>query len=197
MDLVLSIFQTRYVAHLLLALIDGPQSFGTLLEKTRMASSGTLSARLRDLQRWQLVKREHRMYALLPAGRASFSVLRQMELWGRQRPADRASADHILLQRAGSLAIIHALTLEPQRVRDLCEQVRRVSRRSLLHRLQELTEAGFVQRQGEPTSVHYSLTELGQTLRPVIEELTVWWSMYRALKLVPPQDFSSDRPGRR
>ncbi|PNY79511.1 winged helix-turn-helix transcriptional regulator [Deinococcus koreensis] len=185
MALVLSIFQTKYVAHLLLALIEGPQSFSALLGQTGIASSGTLSARLRDLQRWQLVTREGKLYALLPAGRASFSVLRQMELWGQRRAAGQGHADYVLLQRTGSLAIIYALMAAPLRVRDLSEQVRLVSRRSLLHRLQELTEAGYLRRQGESTAVFYSLTERGQTLRPVMDELTVWWSMYRALKPLP------------
>lgn len=193
MPLVLSIFQTRYVPHILLALMDSPQGFTALLRRTRIASSGTLSARLQDLRRWRLVQLEGRLYSLLPAGRASFSVLRQMQLWSAGYPANRILKDQALLQRTGSLAIMYALMASPLRVRDLSDQVRLVSRRSLLHRLQELTEAGLLHRQGDAT-VYYSLTPQGQTLRPVLDEMTVWLAMYRALSL--PSQQAPDGPVR-
>lgn len=194
MALVLSIFQTRYVPHILLALMDSPQGFTALLRRTRIASSGTLSARLHDLRRWRLVRLEGRLYSLLPAGRASISVLRQMQLWSKERPASRILTDQALLQRTGSLAIMYALMASPLRVRDLSDQVRLVSRRSLLHRLQELTEADFLQRQGDGATVYYSLTPQGQTLRPMLDEMTVWLGMYRALSL--PSQEAPDGPVR-
>lgn len=190
MSLVLLIFQTRYVFHLLVALTEEPCGFNALLHRTGIKSAGTLSARLRDLQAWQLVTRQGKLYALLPAGRASFSVLSLMRGWLRQQPDELRLQSSRLLQRAGSLAILHALLPGPLRVRDLSGRVQVVSRRSLLNRLQELTEAGFLGREGGPVYTHYGLTDWGQSLRPVLEELTVWLALYRALNLPNRTRFS-------
>lgn len=58
-----------------------------------------------------------------------------------------------------------------------------IGSRTLTDHLQEMEDDGLIQRKvatKKPLRVEYSLTELGQTLAPVVNELYAWEKKYRA-----------------
>jgi len=66
---------------------------------------------------------------------------------------------------------------EPRRFSDISAYVSGLSDRLLSQRLQELEEAGIVDRQvfaQRPVVVEYSLTEKGQALRQVVSAIQAW-----------------------
>lgn len=62
------------------------------------------------------------------------------------------------------------------RFRDLANAIEPCSDRVLVERLRELESAGIVDRFQQPDckTVRYSLTEKGQALKPVMQQVHVW-----------------------
>ncbi len=63
-----------------------------------------------------------------------------------------------------------------------------VTQKMLTQKLRELEEAGLVGRrvyQQVPPKVEYSLTPLGDSLKPVLEEMAAWGAYYQQLKAIP------------
>jgi DNA-binding HxlR family transcriptional regulator len=82
-----------------------------------------------------------------------------------------------LIGRRWSGAILYALTGGPLRFAELKDSVPGMSDRLLSARLKELEEADLVSRsvqEGTPVRVTYRLTEKGESLQPVIEDLCQW-----------------------
>jgi DNA-binding HxlR family transcriptional regulator len=75
-----------------------------------------------------------------------------------------------------SLLIVRDLLLGPRRFTDLTESLGGITPTRLTERLRSLEAAGIVVREPAPTGreVWYRLTEAGQDLGPVLEELSVW-----------------------
>src|SRR6266545_3806415 len=75
-----------------------------------------------------------------------------------------------------SLLIVRDLLLGPRRFTDLTESLGGITPTRLTDRLRSLEAAGIVVREPAPTGreVWYRLTEAGQDLGPVLEELSVW-----------------------
>lgn len=74
-------------------------------------------------------------------------------------------------------AIVCALTERSMRYGELGKAIPGLSDRLLSQRLRELEEEGLVEREveaGTPVRVVYSLTEAGQQLDPVLNELKRW-----------------------
>jgi DNA-binding HxlR family transcriptional regulator len=74
-------------------------------------------------------------------------------------------------------AIVCALTERSMRYGELGKAIPGLSDRLLSQRLRELEEEGLVERvveAGSPVRVTYSLTEAGQQLDPVLNELKSW-----------------------
>ena len=66
---------------------------------------------------------------------------------------------------------------QPRRFSDISAYVSGLSDRLLSQRLQELEEAGILERQvfaQRPVVVEYSLTEKGQALRQVVSAIQAW-----------------------
>lgn len=74
------------------------------------------------------------------------------------------------------LKVIHALQDDEKRFNELKRETNARSR-TLSQTLDTLTDAGLVQRRREeadPIAVYYRLTEKGEDLQPVFDELEAW-----------------------
>ena len=79
-----------------------------------------------------------------------------------------------LVGKRWTLPILAALMYGPTRFSDVVRAVPGVSERVMSERLQELCEAGLVERrvaEGPPLGTWYRLTPHGEHLRPAIESL--------------------------
>jgi len=79
-----------------------------------------------------------------------------------------------LLGKRWTLPILAALLHAPARFSELARAVPGLSERVMSERLQELCEAGLVERQvdaGPPLGTRYLLTASGERLRPAVESL--------------------------
>ena len=86
-----------------------------------------------------------------------------------------------LLGRRWSAFIVWALLERPRRFIDLLGMIDGVSDRMLTKRLRELEEAGVISRHRYkeiPPRVEYALTAAGQALRPIIQEMELWGSLW-------------------
>ncbi|MEU5859887.1 MULTISPECIES: helix-turn-helix domain-containing protein [unclassified Nonomuraea] len=87
---------------------------------------------------------------------------------------------HVALELIGarwSGAVIHMIFKGAHRYADLKAAIPGINDTMLARRLRELESAGLVERRVLPTSpvrVEYHLTEMGQELRPVLDELVTW-----------------------
>jgi DNA-binding HxlR family transcriptional regulator len=79
-----------------------------------------------------------------------------------------------LVGKRWTLPILAALLQGPTRFSDVARAVPGLSERVMSERLQELCEAGLVERQvdaGPPLGTRYRLTAKGECLRPAVESL--------------------------
>jgi DNA-binding HxlR family transcriptional regulator len=82
-----------------------------------------------------------------------------------------------LLGKRWTGLILSVLLQRPARFSELHRAVPGLSERVLSERLQELIEAGLVQRHvelGPPLATVYALTPAGERLRPAMEQLASW-----------------------
>ncbi|MFI6790955.1 winged helix-turn-helix transcriptional regulator [Nonomuraea sp. NPDC050383] len=103
---------------------------------------------------------------------------------------------HIALELIGarwSGAVIHMIFKGAHRYADLKAAIPGLNDTMLARRLRELEAAGLVERRvlsTSPVRVEYHLTEMGEDLRPVLDELVTW-----AHKWIPlPGDSSHEAP---
>ena len=84
--------------------------------------------------------------------------------------------------------MLRCLMEQPRRFSDISSYVSGLSDRLLSQRLQELEEAGIVERQvyaQRPVVVEYSLTEKGQALRQVVSAIQVWADDWESMDVSP------------
>jgi DNA-binding HxlR family transcriptional regulator len=96
---------------------------------------------------------------------------------GNLEACERLTSVFDLLGKRWTALIIDLLLQRPARFSELGRALPAVSNRVLAERLLELTEAGVVDRTvdpGPPTTTTYSLTPLGEQVRPALEELRAW-----------------------
>lgn len=77
--------------------------------------------------------------------------------------------------------VLHSLLSGPRRFSELVEPLRGISHRTLSRQLRELERDGLVRKGKSPTSptrVEYSLTALGESLRPVLGAMHEWGRDY-------------------
>ena len=80
------------------------------------------------------------------------------------------------------LPIIHALASSPMRFKVLQREVAGITARVLSKELKNLEENELVRREvfaTSPVTVEYSLTDYGQTLKPVVLALYNWGTKHR------------------
>ncbi len=88
-----------------------------------------------------------------------------------------------ILGKKWNCMIIRGMLSAPCRFSDISNYVEGLSDRLLSQRLQELEEAGIVQRRvydSRPVLVEYSLTEKGAALRQVVEAIQDWADQWEA-----------------
>lgn len=82
-----------------------------------------------------------------------------------------------LLGKRWTGLIVGTLLQGPTRFAEICRLVPGVSERMVSGRLNELIDAGLVERRvlsGPPVGVEYRLTAGGEALRPALDELGRW-----------------------
>lgn len=82
-----------------------------------------------------------------------------------------------LISGKWTMSIINNLTLGKMRFKELERSIAGINTRMLVKELQQLEKKGVIKRKAfatVPPTVEYSLTEKGNSLKPVIIELQSW-----------------------
>jgi DNA-binding HxlR family transcriptional regulator len=82
-----------------------------------------------------------------------------------------------LIAHKWSVLLIYALANGPRRTAELSRMVGGITQKMLTQTLRELEAAGLVDRRvfpEVPPHVEYSLSELGESLTPVLKAMCVW-----------------------
>lgn len=81
------------------------------------------------------------------------------------------------------LLILRNLLTGPQRFTDLLNGIESISKKVLTENLRSLEDDGIVNRKTYtekiPVTVEYSLSEIGETLKPIFNVLTDWGNSYK------------------
>lgn len=110
-----------------------------------------------------------------------------------------------LLNNQWKILIMRELLLHPsERYSELQHSVAGISQKMLTQSLHEMTADGIVQRQvfsEVPPRVEYRLTELGQSMDPILKAMHNWGNQYlashpekRRTNKQPENDFAQKRP---
>ncbi|MBR1457055.1 MAG: helix-turn-helix transcriptional regulator [Oscillospiraceae bacterium] len=81
------------------------------------------------------------------------------------------------------LLIMRNLLSRPWRFNELQKSIEGISQKSLTGALRSMEEDGIVARTvypEVPPRVEYSLTELGESMRPIIKAMEAWGTVYQA-----------------
>jgi DNA-binding HxlR family transcriptional regulator len=86
----------------------------------------------------------------------------------------------------------------PMRTAELRRSIPEITERMLIRHLHDLVDAGIIDRhdaQTVPPRVHYSISEYGMTLAPVLESLCAWGRNHMARQNAPrPSDSGALTP---
>lgn len=81
------------------------------------------------------------------------------------------------------LLILRNLLVAPQRFTDLLNGIDGISKKVLTENLRSLEDDGIINRKTYPDEipikVEYSLSEMGETLKPIFDVLTDWGNNYK------------------
>ena len=80
------------------------------------------------------------------------------------------------------ILILWYLRSETKRFNELQKLLPRTTQKMLIQKLRELEEDGIVHREVYPVvppKVEYSLTEYGQTLKPILKQLYLWGEIHK------------------
>lgn len=118
----------------------------------------------------------------------------------KQLPEIPAERTLRLLAGRWKASLLYHLFAGPKRLSELARLIPRANQKVLIEQLKELEEHGVVRRAvfaEVPPRVEYSVTELGQTLEPVIAMLCEWGRRHaRALAVELGDDCQTGRPPR-
>ena len=81
------------------------------------------------------------------------------------------------------ILILWYLRSEKKRFSQLEKLLPRTTQKMLIQKLRELEEDGIVHREVYPVvppKVEYSLTEYGQTLKPILKQLYLWGEIHKS-----------------
>lgn len=76
--------------------------------------------------------------------------------------------------------ILRDLMPGTKRFGELKKSVGNVSQKVLTAQLRAMEESGLVHREVVPPRVEYSLTELGKSLKPILDSMWAWGEEYKA-----------------
>ena len=97
-------------------------------------------------------------------------------------PACPVETTLILIGDKWKVLILRDLLQGTRRFGELKKSIGSVSQKVLTAKLRDMEENGLVHREvyaEVPPKVEYSLTELGQSLRPILDELWKWGEEYK------------------
>ena len=97
-------------------------------------------------------------------------------------PACPVETTLLLLSNKWAVLILRNLFDQPRRFGQLQKSIGSISQKVLTANLRSLEEKGIVHREVFPVvppHVEYSLTELGQSLRPIIDSMRIWGEAYK------------------
>lgn len=80
------------------------------------------------------------------------------------------------------ILILWYLRRDTLRFNELQKMLPRVTQKMLIQKLRELEEDGIVHREVYPVvppKVEYSLTEYGETLKPIIKQMYLWGEIHK------------------
>ena len=80
------------------------------------------------------------------------------------------------------ILILWYLRSETKRFNELQKLLPRTTQKMLIQKLRELEEDGIIHREvyaEVPPKVEYSLTEYGETLKPIIKQLYLWGEIHK------------------
>lgn len=98
-------------------------------------------------------------------------------------PACPVETTLILIGDKWKVLILRDLLPGTKRFGELKKSIGSVSQKVLTAQLRDMEAKGLVHRQvyaEVPPRVEYSLTDLGQSLRPILEALSAWGEQYKA-----------------
>lgn len=93
------------------------------------------------------------------------------------------------------LIIRNLLTTNNQRFGDLQKGINGISQKMLTQQLRQMELDGLVARRvfaEVPPKVEYSLTDLGRSIQPILESISVWGKGYLETKGTDAEDFIDD-----
>ena len=82
------------------------------------------------------------------------------------------------------LLIIRNLLQRPWRFNELKKNLEGISQKVLTDRLRSMEEDGLITRTvypEVPPRVEYALSELGESLKPILDSMVEWGNMYKAM----------------
>lgn len=89
-----------------------------------------------------------------------------------------------LIGNKWKLLILRNLMSKPQRFTDFIKSIPGLSKKVLTDNLKELEHSGIIDREAfaeVPPRVVYTLTELGTSLKPILDAMFDWGSEYKSL----------------
>lgn len=101
-------------------------------------------------------------------------------------PCPRYERTMAILGKKWNCLILRCLLSQPRRFTDISGYVTGLSDRLLSQRLQELEEAGIVQRRvyaQRPVVVEYAMTAKGEALRGVVEAIQHWADRWEHIEI--------------
>ena len=101
----------------------------------------------------------------------------------KELPACPVETTLMLIGDKWKVLILRDLMPGTKRFSELKKSIGSVSQKVLTAQLRDMEEKGLVHRQvyaEVPPRVEYSLTELGQSLKPILDAMQMWGECYKA-----------------
>ena len=113
-----------------------------------------------------------------------------------EMPACPVATTVQLIGSKWKLLILRNLLARPWRFNELRKSLEGISQKVLTDSLHSMEEDGMVTRTvypEEPPRVEYSLSPLGESMRPIIQAMEQWGAQYKASKAREQQGLSAEK----
>lgn len=113
-----------------------------------------------------------------------------------EMPACPVATTVQLIGSKWKLLILRNLLARPWRFNELCKSLEGISQKVLTDSLRSMEEDGLVTRTvypEVPPRVEYSLSPLGESMRPIIQAMEQWGAQYKASKAREQQGLSAEK----
>ena len=113
-----------------------------------------------------------------------------------EMPACPVATTVQLIGNKWKLLILRNLLARPWRVNELRKSLEGISQKVLTDSLRSMEEDGLVTRTvypEVPPRVEYSLSPLGESMRPIIQAMEQWGAQYKASKAREQQGLSAEK----